>query len=347
MPVRIQETAIAWGKKQQAAILTPNIQADFWRMPKINPSLMVAQFVKETDAAWIGKGHEFPTAVYPQSWNVTWSLQKYISSQLLAWVLAYGFGKADMSGSYTYDISPLDPVEDGIELPYFSLYEAIRPTATPSPVLDRLAVGMVVSDFALEVKYGPALANASLTVNCVGCGRIVSDHSHGLVLPATPTTEVLLRSAGLAFTAQTEDYVAAKKVLSLRMAWKNNPALDLGFYPGSGYQDTGDGTTGAIRGRLLVGAARELDLSFDVLLEIGSQEQTLLQSGATGPVVFTLASDASHAATITFPDVQYQDVQFADEAGFVRASVVCAPLYLSSLGNVYAQVKTDIADICQ
>ena len=36
--------------------------------------------------------------------------------------------------------------------------------------------------------------------------------------------------------------------ISLETSWKNNVRMDGGFYPGSGFQTPGDGTSGAIRG---------------------------------------------------------------------------------------------------
>ena len=65
-------------------------------------------------------------------------------------------------------------------------------------------------------------------------------------MPAA-TVEKLLPSASLTLTINGVDYVTSKNIVSLETSWKNNIRMDAGFYPGSGFQTSGDATTGAIR----------------------------------------------------------------------------------------------------
>ena len=46
-----------------------------------------------------------------------------------------------------------DPPTDGIELPYFSFIEQIRPGG--SSIVDRMAVGCAVEDFTITIGSGP------------------------------------------------------------------------------------------------------------------------------------------------------------------------------------------------
>ena len=54
----------------------------------------------------------------------------------------------------------------------------------------------------------------------------------------------------MALTINGVDYVTNKNIVSLETSWKNNIKMDAGFFPGSGFQTSGDATTGAVRGRL-------------------------------------------------------------------------------------------------
>ena len=339
MPARIQETILSFGKKKQAAIGTANVQGDLWRLNKVNATPVNPRLNTEDNAADIGKGHEFATQRFNTSWDVQFQIEKYLSSQFAAWAFAYALGNVAPSGAYVYTCTPLDPVTDGIELPYFSVLEQIRPGG--SPVYDNLAIGCAIAALNLEVQFGPGRAASKLTVDVVGSGKLVTDSTHGLVAP-TATPEVLLPSAGLEFTALTVDYVTLKRILAVRVGWNNNPLLDLGFYPGCGFQDVGDGTSGAIRGRIWAGV-RTATLSFDCLLEPGSAEEAALKAGTTGTVTIHLANGASHDLLTTFHDVGLALVEKGEIQGLTQATVTCTPLYDSSNGLLTAVVKTDVA----
>jgi hypothetical protein len=84
------------------------------------------------------------------------------------------------------------------------------------------------------------------------------------------------------------EYVSNKNIVSLETGWKNNIRMDSGFFPGSGFQTAGDGSTGAIRGRLEFGN-RQGNLRFVARFESGSSEYTKLKAQTTGTAVITLA----------------------------------------------------------
>ena len=85
------------------------------------------------------------------------------------------------------------------------------------------------------------------------------------------------------------DYVSNKNIVSLETSWKNNIRLDQGFYPGSDFQTSGDGTTGAIRGRLEFGN-RVGTLKFVALYDKNSTELTKLKAQTTGTAVIGLST---------------------------------------------------------
>ena len=64
--------------------------------------------------------------------------------------------------------------------------------------------------------------------------------------------------------------------------------MDAGLFPGSGFQTAGDGSTGAIRGRLEFGN-RAGNLRFVARFMSRSDEYTNLKAQTSGTVVITLA----------------------------------------------------------
>ena len=190
---------------------------------------------------------------YKTAWDVGGSLEKYLSAEMAAWAMAFGLGKVVKSGTlpnFIYTCTPLFPANgDATELPYFSFVEQIRPGA--GVVLDRQAVGCAVESWQIAIGSGPGRANSKITVEFAGSGKVI-DSATGIVMP-TATVEKLLPSASLTLSINGVDYVTSKNIVSLETGWKNNLRMDAGFFPGSGFQTAGDGSSGAIRGRLEFG----------------------------------------------------------------------------------------------
>ena len=110
--------------------------------------------------------------------------------------------------------------------------------------------GCAVEGWTISIGSGPGRANSKITVEFQGCGKLTEPSA--IIMPAA-TVEKLLPSASLTPTINGVDYVTSKNIVSLETSWKNNIRMDAGFYPGSGFQTSGDATTGAIRGRLEFG----------------------------------------------------------------------------------------------
>src|SRR4029453_6961121 len=92
-PANIQETRIAFGFKPQADVATPNVITDMWSLTKVNPGLSGVNPVNETNALDIGKGNEFPSQVFPSNMDTSAGLEKYVSSEFLAWLFCFTTGK--------------------------------------------------------------------------------------------------------------------------------------------------------------------------------------------------------------------------------------------------------------
>src|SRR3974377_655434 len=125
---------------------------------------------------------------------------------------------------------------------------------------------------------GPGRANSKISVQFAGSGKMTEPSA--ITMPAA-TAEKLLPSASLTLTINGVDYVTNKNIVSLETGWKNNIRVDSGFFPGSGFQTAGDGSTGAIRGRLEFGN-RQGNLRFVARFMNGSDEYTKFKGAAAG-----------------------------------------------------------------
>ena len=121
------------------------------------------------------------------------------------------------------------------------------------------------------------------------------------------------------------DYVTNKNIVSLETGWKNNIRMDAGFFPGSGFQTAGDGSTGAIRGRLEFGN-RVGNLKFVARFMNGSDEYTKLKAQTTGTAVVTLAYDVSNSLQLTWQQVTYSVVEIAETDQILTVAVECLPI---------------------
>ncbi len=342
-PVNIQEMLIGFGKNKQADIATPNVVGGIWRLGKLNSEFGGPNLKTEDDADELGKGHEFATQLFKTNWDVAGSIEKYSSSDFAAWAMAFGLGKCVKTGAgenHIYTCTPLDPVADGLELPYFSFVEQLRPGA--GAVLDRMAIGCAIEDWTLTVGSGPGRANSKLVVNYAGSGKHAKPS--GIELPAA-IVEKLLPSASLACTINGHDYVTAKNFVSLTASWKNNLRLDSGFYPGSGFQGaTAD--TGAIRGRLEVGK-RVLALQFVARFAEGSEELDDLEDLAEGTAVVGLTYDANNNLVLTYHRLAFGVVELGNADGLVTVQVTCTPMMHSANGLLTAVAKCNTDGIAQ
>jgi hypothetical protein len=343
---RLQEVLICFGKKKQTDIATAQAAADMWRFTKLNASLINPKLATENDAEEYGKGHEFPTATYKTAWDVGVTLEKYLGAEIGAWAVAFALGKVVKSGTapnFTYTCTPLIPANgDAAELPYLSYVEQIRPGA--GVVVDRQAVGMAVESFQVSVGSGPGRANSKITVELVGSGKVI-DAATGITMSAAQA-EKLLPSASLTLSINGVDYVTNKNIVSLETGWKNNIRMDAGFFPGSGFQSAGDGSSGAIRGRLEFGN-RQGNLRFAARFENGSSEYTKLKAQTSGTAVVTLAYDVNNSLQLTWQKITYSVVEIAETDQILTVAVDCLPMYDSTNGILTAVGKCGVDSICQ
>jgi hypothetical protein len=324
-PANIRETKIAFGFAPQADLGTINTTPQIWSLTKTNAALAVVTPVTEDDSQDIGKGDEFATQLFPTNMDVAIPIEKYVSSEFLAWLFCFTTGKATKTGTapaaITYDATPSDPVVNCINLPAFTYAEQIRTGA--NAVVDRAEIGNVINDWTLTMNSGPGRANCVVSVNCVGTGKI--QNPSGITFPAL-TVEHFLNAASATINICGIDYVAAQSFISMEFRWNNNVRLASGFYPGSGTQNGF-----AIRGRMEYGN-REISLSFVARAQKGSQEYANLIALTEGSTQITLtgavigAGPTTHSMKITIPRGVFSAVVNGEADGIVTVNCQVRPL---------------------
>jgi len=343
MSANIRETRIAVSAQKQTALQTPLTAAECVSFSKLNAAMSVVDMATENDAAEIGKGNEFAANNYKSHWNVTGAFEKYISSQFLAWVVAFGFGKTTKttpaSGAYTYTCVPQDPVTDTINMQAFTCVEAIRQGG--SAVVDRALVGCVISDFTISLMSGPGRANAKVSANFIGCGKVVSPST--ITVPAS-LTEAFLNAASAAITINGVDYVSNANFVMLEQTWNNTVREGAGFYPGSGL-DQG----AAIRGRLEFGD-RVPGFKFQARFKNGSTELALLYAQTEGTAAWSLTGalitgSTYHGCSCTWQRMRFATAVVNDADGIVTVEVTVTPMWHTSNGLVTFAVTTTLNNI--
>jgi hypothetical protein len=317
-PANIQETRIAFGMKPQTDIETINGPTDLWSLTKTNPSMSVVNPVNETNALDIGKGNEFPSQVFPSNLDSSVALEKYVSSEFLAWLFCFTTGQATKSPvggtGFRYTATPNDPAVTCINLPPFTWVEQIRPQ--PDSVIDRALISLVVGDWTLTMSSGPGRANCRVAVTMPGSGRVTVPS--GVTIPAL-TAEHFLNAAGATINIGGIDYVLATSFISLEFRWNNNVRLDTGYYPGSGTQNGY-----AVRGRMEYGI-REMTLNFVARAVKGSPEYNNLinqtESSATfGVTGAQISTGFNHSFMIQMPRTRMNAVVNGDDNNIVTVN---------------------------
>lgn len=341
MPANVRATQIALSRKKEVTLNTPSaVSADYSTLSKTNAALADVNLVTETDAADIGKGHEFAENVYPLNWDCNVSFDKYLTSLGAAMAFAFGLGKvvktAPDAGALQYVCTPLTSA-DGINLPSLAYLEA------NGAVFNRQLAGMVVNTFGLELNSGPGRQNSKLTMNLVGTGKFTNPNT--VTFPAA-AVEVGLPAGAATITIIGVNYVSLKTFINFKWTWNNNPRLDSGFYPGSGVSNGGQ-----TRGRMEHGD-RTVAMEFQARFEVGSSELTKLQAQTEGTIVVSIvgpliAGASNHSLNLTMHRVTLSQAKIADDNGIVTIQCNAEAKYDAVNGLVTATVITNVDGIMQ
>lgn len=333
MPANIQELQVAISKTAQTAIDTAS--TDLIRFNTTSDDIGDVEPIVEDDADEIGKGHEFAEESFLTSYKVSKRIQCYTSSEALSIAAAFGLGSGN-AGTYT-PIDPLTNVNE-IELPWMTVVEGIRKGGT-APVLNRALLGMVMDQFTMTLGKGPGRANSRIDMRMVGTGKIDQNTSE-VIPPKTPTH--LLSAASLSCTINGVDYVTARTFESFSFEWQNN--VRDGYYPGSGFQTTGDATSGQIQGRMEYGK-RKLTTFFMARFQAGSTELNTLTAQTAGTMVIGLTGAPGHNATITAHQTRFKTTKIDNTDGIVTVRVDISAQYEQTQGLVTMVVNNALGSV--
>ena len=339
----LTKTGPAIEVKSVSGIATANTTGQIWRMTNLNTKPWAKVPVNEDDRAEIGKGHEFPTQLFKSHYNMpTYEISKYASSEFLAWAIAFALGNVSVTGTgpYTYTIKPALGVTNptGLELPYFSFVQQIRPGG--SAILDEILVGCALKGFKISIKNSPGRASAMCSAECVTTGMYTAPSA--ITLPAV--TQCHEFNAGMISTLTINgiNYLSGgsgKQFVNCDISWENN--FRPGFFPGSGTQDGYQ-----IQGRFEWGD-RVFGVTMVVRVQAGSQEYSDLINQTTGTATIAFTRDANNAFQILVQKMGFEVVELSNTDGIVTLQVTGVQLYDPTNGLVTVTVTTPQAGICQ
>jgi hypothetical protein len=343
MAARGQNLILALGKGKQTNIST--VGTTWLRLMKLNAESTSPNPVTETNAAEIGKGHEFGTQTFPSHYDVGNRVDKYGTSEFCTWAIAYGLGNP-VYASGTYTITPIDPGTT-LELPYFSIAEQIPEGGAFAA--DNVFVGCAIEEFVYSFTYGPGRASSKMNVTWVGSGNGTGtgygDAASGVTIPAL-ANEHHMSAGSLALTVNGVDYVAPGRIMSGSFGWKNNLLVNAGFFPGSG---TKNGFQ--YRGRLEVGA-RVPSFSFSTRMVHGSTEYNTLVGNANGTTtpgtaVLSVSNSSTDSMAVTLQRAAFRSVTQGEGDGIVTVTVTLDPQYDATNGVVSVVAKCSTTGIAQ
>lgn len=320
MPANIQELQCAFSKTPQSAIDQPS--SDLVRFNTTSDDIADVEFMVEDDAKEIGKGHEFAENTFPTSWKVTKKVQCYLTAESFGIFGAFALGTG-AGGTYT----PIDPLTNlnEIELPWMTILEGIRKGGA-APILNRALFAMVVDKLKITLAKGAGRNNAKLEADLIGSGK--HDDASGLTMP-DKTPVHLLPAASLTCVINGTDYTAAKSFESFDWQWDNN--VRDGFFPGSGFQITGDPTSGQVQGRMEYGD-RVLTSSFVARYQANSTELAKLGAQTEGTLAIGLSGAAGFGGSVASGQVRFKTSKVDNTNGIVTVKTEMAALYAVATG---------------
>ena len=347
MPANIRDTQFAISYKKQAAIATPNPSGDYWRVTKVNQDLANVSFGTEPIDE-VGSGTDWITGISKTAKDVSFPIEKILSSQFAAWAFGMAMGKVSKSGSsspFTYTITPIVPGTDCLNLPVFTALEKVPHCGGGADTVFRALAGCAINELTLTLEKGPQRSSARLSASVVGTGW--TDEATSITMPSTVLVESRLPAASMTFAINGQtDLVSAGLISSITWTYSNNARTDDGYFPGSGVQDGF-----AIRGRMEMGEQRSIGLSFTARAKAGTPELASIKALTEGTAVIGLQGDLIsgadyHSLGITMHRLVYSAVELPPENGLVGVRVTSQPMLHASNGICTVVVKTNENNIC-
>jgi len=331
----------AYPNKRQSAYATQNPDVDITESHSFEGADLADHTPNMSDnAALLGKGHEFATRLDLLSWDLRFRRSFRASSKNAGWGFAFHLGKitttpiAGATAAYSHVMEYQDPLGAG----YYGSGRQ-QPVAT---ILERVTSGLVrkfpsVQVMAVELT-GTQGDWAKLSVECIGSGRKID--GTGFSFPTAVDGEPL-RVASLLFEHGLTGALAdvSCDVRSFRFRTEYAYADADGYCPGSGYQTSGDPTSGQIRNKLEF-TRRAVVLEWVVRASSDNTLFTRLQGSIETAAKITLTgsvinASASHKVVVNIPKLQYRAVPIGADGDVITYTVQAVMFYDATLENPF------------
>lgn len=301
------------------------------------------------NAAFYGKGHEFATRNELLSWDVKFRRQFHATSSMLAWAFAFHTGRivattplAGAPSGYSHSMI-FNDVMTGTS--YGGVSRRQQPSTTiverVTSGLARIFPGCVVQAVEVTGQIGQWL---QLSLDMVGSGK--KTDGTGFSFP-TATEGSLLKHASLTFmTGPSGATNISADVRSFRFRSEMQLADQEGYYPGSGYNVSGDPTSGQVRGKLEF-TRRAVLFEAVVTATSSTQYHGWLEGNSLQAATLTIDGASinagyKHQLKIELPQLKYRAVPIQTDGDLITYSIQTVVFYDSGITAPYrVTVQTD------
>jgi hypothetical protein len=332
----------AYSNKRQSAYATPNPDVDIDQSHSFEGA-DIADHVPNTsdNAALLGKGHEFATRLDLLSWDLRFRRSFRASTKNAGWAFAFHLGDVQTTGiggvptaAYSHLMEYQDPDGSG--------YYGSGRQQPVSTILEKVTSGLVrkfpsVQVMAVELT-GTQGDWAKLAVECIGSGRKMD--GTGFSFPEAIDGEPL-RVASLLFEHGVDPSLTdvSCDVRSFRFRTEHAYAEADGYCPGSGYQTSGDPTSGQIRNKLET-TRRAIVLEWVVRASSDNTLFTRLEGSIETAALITLTGSAingsaDHQIIISIPKIKYRAVPIGSDGDVITYTVQAVLLYDVAIDNPF------------
>lgn len=331
----------AFSLKRQGSYITANPDGDITESHPMSASDLGDHTPNMSDnGAMFGKGHEFATRNALLSWDTKFRRSFQATTRMVAWGFAFHCGAITTSplggspNAYQHLISYQDPVGVG----YYGSGRQ-QPVTT---IIERTTSGITRRFPSMLVKSveltGALNSWVMLAMDLQGSGKKTT----GVFTFPASVEGSLLRTASLTFMTGLTGALAdvSCDVRTFRFRSEFSHFENEGYCPGSGYNVSGDPTSGQIRNKLEF-SRRAVVLEFQVSASPTNGAYLTRLEGqtnvaATLQLIGNLISGANyHKVLINIPAMQYKAVPIAADGDLIVYNISAIVFYDVGIANPF------------
>ena len=345
-------TQLAWASsiKRQSAYATPNPLGDITFSAPFEGADFGDLVPNMSDnAAMLGKGHEFATRNEMLSWDVTFRRSFAATTKVLGWAMAFHCGTDSVTGptngAYTHIFEYQDPVGAGYygsgrQQPVVTIMERVSSTLVrqfPSMCVQAVEITGTLGDF---VKLAVELRGSGKKSNYAPSAYTFPDSTSDAL--GGELAAGLMRFGSITFTSGPSGVLTDQSCTLRSFRFRSEMQYDEtgGYCPGSGYQTTGDATSGAIRNKLEF-LRRAVVLEFVVTAQPTADSLFTRLDGAISSGVLIncqgalIGGSSYHRMMISVPNMKYKAIPIGADGDLITYSVQAVVFYDSLMANPF------------